>query len=141
MAFTIMSRIEDVLYADSLAQDPSTEESEWKPRMESSPLNGPTKLMNNQEEEEEEEEKEEEDLSSMETPKSMTLSDFMGWNVDKEGKGMMRNTSLANLEDILKDENEKFVMTKPTDIVTSHRVSYIEKLENFGGLRSPTARH
>uniref|UniRef100_A0A5B6ZN23 PRONE domain-containing protein n=1 Tax=Davidia involucrata TaxID=16924 RepID=A0A5B6ZN23_DAVIN len=122
LANTVMSRIEDVLYADSLAQDPSLALSKRKPSIESLPIPisgsspGP--------------------MEETETPTSMTLSDFMGWTLDQGEGEMKKNQSMGNLESNSKDEYEK-IMSKPGNIVTSKKFSYIESL---GGLRSPTAR-
>jgi len=62
-----------------------------------------------------------------EMPTSMTLLDFMGWNLDQ-------GESDAN-----KDVDAK-VLSKPANIVTNKKFSYIERLENLGCTRSPTAR-
>ncbi|KAL9666167.1 hypothetical protein QQ045_000491 [Rhodiola kirilowii] len=64
LAFTVLSRIEDVLYADSAAQDPSLPETKSEP---SSKVTSPPH--------------EEDGSNSAETPSALTLSDFMGWNV------------------------------------------------------------
>ncbi|KAK1312652.1 Rho guanine nucleotide exchange factor 8 [Acorus calamus] len=124
LAFTVMSRIEDVLYADSLTQNPSLAESNKQP-----PMMDTESVPNHKEEIEK--------LNSMEPPVSMTLSDFMGWHLDQDSD---QKKDSGNLDDYLGTDNEKF-MSKPPNIVTNKKVSYIEKLENLGGLRSPTARH
>ncbi|XP_021892863.1 rop guanine nucleotide exchange factor 12 isoform X2 [Carica papaya] len=90
LAFTVLSRIEDVLHAD---------------------------YANN----------------SSETPTSMTLSDFMGWDLDQANPELKKEIA----DELLKDADGKF-MNKITNVVTNKKVSY---LENLGGLRSPTARH
>ncbi|CAN4086834.1 unnamed protein product [Withania somnifera] len=115
-AFTVMSRIEDVIQADDLAQNPS---------------NGEVKrfliengtFLNNKEDVEK--------FSSGDTPNAMTLLDFIGWeDGDDETEKDMK-------EDKSKDSDGK-VLSKPPNIVTNTRVSY---LENLVGSRSPTARH
>ncbi|KAJ4957748.1 hypothetical protein NE237_024859 [Protea cynaroides] len=129
LAFTVMSRIEDVLYADSLAKNPSLAESDRKLSIDSSPVVGPVKFPNPDEELEK--------LNSVDT--SMTLSDFMGWHLD-QGETEQKKESLENLEDYSKNDDGKS-MSKPANIVTNKKISYIEMFENLGGLRSPTARH
>ncbi|KAL2493113.1 Rho guanine nucleotide exchange factor 8 [Abeliophyllum distichum] len=118
LAFTVLSRIEDVLQADSLAQNPSNGEQKRYPLKDPSPIT--TNFPNPKEELEKK--------NSDETPTSMTLLDFMGWNLDQ-------GETYAN-----KDVDSK-VLSKPSNIVTNKKISYIEKLENLGGARSPTARH
>ena len=72
LAYTVMSRIEDVMYADSLVQNPSLAHRRRKSSTDCLPLmTGPIgedtlrNLADNQ----------------SQTPISMTLSDFMGWNM------------------------------------------------------------
>ncbi|KAM3246036.1 rop guanine nucleotide exchange factor 12 isoform X1 [Capsicum annuum] len=119
-AFTVMSRIEDVIQADNLAQDPSNGE------VKRYPIEDPLKVsygMNDKEDVEK--------LSSGDTPNSMTLLDFMGWEEgDDDAEKDMK-------EDQSKESDAKLV-SKPPNVVTNNRVSY---LDNLAGLRSPTARH
>lgn len=105
-----MSKIEDVLYADYKAQSSSpvvsdksqTDSEPWRSPIPKSPVT-----------------REEVDkLVSAETPTSMTLSDFMGWNPDADK-----------------------AMHKPPLSPTPKKVSYLERLENLTSLRSPTDRH
>lgn len=133
LANTVMSRIEDVLYADSLAQDPSLAVVTWKPSIDS-PTTSPT--LSSFPSPWEETEK----LSSAEeTPTSMTLSDFMGWKLEpSEDTNIRRNYSTGNLDSFVKDDEEK-IMTKPSNI-NIKKFSYIDKIDT-GGLRSPTSRH
>ncbi|CAI9753801.1 unnamed protein product [Fraxinus pennsylvanica] len=118
LAFTVLSRIEDVMQADSLAQNPSNGEQKRYPLKDPSPIT--VKFPNPNEELEK--------TNSDETPTSMTLLDFMGWNLDQ-------GESDAN-----KDVDAK-VPSKQANIVTNKKFSYIERLENLGCTRSPTARH
>lgn len=130
LANTVMSRIEDVLYADSIAQDPSLAVAKWKPSPDSSPSPQLSGVSSPGEETEK--------LSSAaETPTSMTLSDCMGWNLEQAES--VKNLPSGNLEGYSKDESEK-PMSKPANIVTGRKFSYIDKVE-LSGLRSPTARH
>ncbi|XP_060211529.1 rho guanine nucleotide exchange factor 8-like [Lycium barbarum] len=130
LANTVMSRIEDVLYADSLTQDPALaiekfnlSSSDSSPPLPLSGMSTPREL-------------EADVLSSVaQTP---TLSDFIGWGVELGDKGMKKNHSTGNLEAYFKGENDYKCMGKLASI-TPKRFSYIEKIGS--GLRSPTARH
>ncbi|KAK6137068.1 hypothetical protein DH2020_029193 [Rehmannia glutinosa] len=105
LANTVMSRIQDVLYADSLAQDPSLAVVTWKQSMDSIPSPTLSSFPSPSEEAEK--------LSSAaETPTSMTLSDFMGWNLEPPQTDIRKNHSAGNLQSYIKDEEEK-IMTKP----------------------------
>ncbi|KAK8939359.1 Rho guanine nucleotide exchange factor 8 [Platanthera guangdongensis] len=120
LAYTVMSRIEDVLHADQLALDPTKKNNcNRKPLMlDAAP------------------EKEMERQDSMEPRTSMTLSDFMGWPFGQESEMKLSGTKYEDLLGL--DESE---MKKPPSIVTPRTLSYTEKVENLGGLRSPTSRH
>ncbi|KAF3793962.1 Rop guanine nucleotide exchange factor 12 [Nymphaea thermarum] len=119
LAFTVMSRIDDVLYADSLTQSPS------KHHRKASSGAEPVKLTTGEEAEK----------NFMESgPNSMTLSDFMGWNLDQETDV---NDKAGQTEGTKWDDGKLF--SKPVNLITNMR--FIEKLENFGGLRSPSSRH
>ncbi|KAI8020702.1 Rho guanine nucleotide exchange factor 8 [Camellia lanceoleosa] len=128
LANTVMSRIEDVLYADSLTQDPSLAVSKRKPSMDSLPAEGLESSPSSAEDIEK--------PNTTETPTSMTLSDFMGWSLDQGEAEMKKIQSTGNLDNLSKEEIEK--LSKPIDVVTNKKFSYMEKLETLGGLRSPT---
>lgn len=114
LAFTVLSRIEDVMLADSQATNDASSVEEKKP----SPVKGSEKIQNPSKE----------DNSGSGTPTSMTLLDFMGWNTENQTK-----------RDDSQDEDETIHLGKPANVVTTNkRASYIE---NLGGCRSPTARH
>lgn len=123
-----MSQIEDVLYADSLTQDPSLKDSSRRQLLTDSDL-GAVKKLNPEEEME----------KLKEAPSSMTLSDFMGWHFDPESETEMKNS--GSLEEDTFSSQDMKKMKKPPDVVTTKKFSYIEKLENLRCLRSPTARH
>ncbi|KAK2971179.1 hypothetical protein RJ640_008603 [Escallonia rubra] len=127
LAFTVISRIEDVLHADSVAQNPSSGEPK-RPHLRDSAVTASGRFPNAREELER--------LNSSKTPGSMTLLDFMGWNLDQGENEANKDTK----EEFSNDADAKH-LSKPPNIVTNKRISYIEKLENLGGLRSPTARH
>ncbi|XP_055830005.1 rop guanine nucleotide exchange factor 12-like [Solanum dulcamara] len=111
-AFTIISRIEDVLQADAMAQNPSNGEVQR-------PLSDKEAAGK---------------LNSADNGASMTLLDFIGWTPDQEDN----NTKKDLKEDpAYKDINVK-IKCNPPNIVTNKRFSY---LENLGMCRSPTARH
>ncbi|XP_060205758.1 rop guanine nucleotide exchange factor 12-like [Lycium barbarum] len=117
-AYTVMSRIDDVLQADDLAQNPSNGE------VKRFPIEDSLGVSDNDKEEVEK-------LNSGEIPNSMTLLDFMGWG---EGED---DTEKDVKEDRSKESDGK-LLSKPPNVVTNKRVSY---LENLAGSRSPTARH
>ncbi|XP_072964608.1 rho guanine nucleotide exchange factor 8 [Typha angustifolia] len=128
LAFTVMSRIEDILYADCLTQDPSLKDSNRRyslPDAETS--TGPVKKLDPKEEME----------KLNEAPTSMTLSDFMGWHFDPEAEAQHKEK--GNSEGNVNSEGR--MSKKPPIVVPTKRFSYIEKVENLGGWRSPTSRH
>lgn len=102
LANTVVSRIEDVLYADTGSRSPNPTEHSARG-------------------------------NTAETPTSMTLSDFMGWNLDKGDAEMKKNSPTGNLDNSLKDDYEK--MSKPPKVVvTDKKFSYIDKIEALAGL-------
>ncbi|KAL1804803.1 hypothetical protein DCAR_0830624 [Daucus carota subsp. sativus] len=130
LANTVMSRIEDVLFADAATQeDPSPAISKIKPVRDSSP--GPINFSSAEDDSER--------PTPVGTPSAMTLSDFMGWNYESTDPDMKRDDSPATLEAINKEAEAK-IMSKPANIATKKKFSYLDKLE-WSSLRSPTARH
>ncbi|KAK9148763.1 hypothetical protein Scep_007520 [Stephania cephalantha] len=127
LAYTVISRIEDVLHADSLARNPTQSQPKSRPLSIDTNSMGTVKLDATEELEK---------LNMMEVATSMTLSDFMGWQLDQEENEEKDDSTTNRLEVPAKDD--KKIMTKLANIVTNKKVSYIEKL---GGLRSPTSRH
>lgn len=121
LAFNVMSRIEDVLKADSKARNVSAGEQKRSPVLH--------KFASAKEEIEK--------LNSAETPTSMTLLDFIGWSVGEGETDQKKET----IENVTKDSDDLKVMTKPANIAINQKISYIERLEHLGGCRSPTARH
>lgn len=101
-----------------LAQNPSNGEQKKYPLKDPSPVT--VKFPNPNEELDK--------TNSDETPTSMTLLDFMGWNFEQEES------------DTKKDVDSK-VLAKPAKIVMNKKFSSIERLDNLGCSRSPTARH
>ncbi|XP_024965718.1 rho guanine nucleotide exchange factor 8-like, partial [Cynara cardunculus var. scolymus] len=120
LANRVMNLIEDVLYADEVAQNPSSGMTKKNQSMDSvvasprairaldqTPGHTPRGI-----------------------PRSMTLSGSMGRGLD-QGEMETNGNSNADLMEI---------RIKPAKILTKAKMSYLEKLEAYG-LRSPTARH
>ena len=108
-----MSRIEDVLYADTVARELLIEQSFENVSVDT-----------------------EKQLSPNGSPPSKTLSDFMGWDDDND---KLNTESLSTKESCCKEDVT--LMSKAADVVKPKKLSYLEKLENLSALRSPTARH
>ena len=128
LAHRVLSGIKDVLYADSLAQNPSLA------RRKRNPLTGVAKITSlkfpNADEEIEK-------LNAPGLALPMTLSDFIDWTTDHpEVDSQPREIAPPN-EDIKMDNGELKVLKLP-NLMIPKKPSY---LENLGGLRSPTARH
>lgn len=115
LAFTVLSRIDDVLQADYQIQSQNL--SGRRRSSVSRPF------------------REEIDKASAEAG-SMTLSDFMGWGSD-QGEADMKKDPYAISDDLCKDDDDPKQQKLPT-IVTNKKVSYLETL---GVMRSPTSRH
>lgn len=118
LAFTVMSRIEDVLHADGLTQNPT--QTRRKPTSETPPEKSPHKR----------------DEAAPETPVSMTLLDFMGWG-QEQNEAESKKDSFGNSDDLYGDSDLKQA-NKLGNIVTNKKVSYVE---NLSAVRSPTSRH
>ncbi|XP_059458191.1 rop guanine nucleotide exchange factor 12-like [Corylus avellana] len=127
LAFTVLSRVDDVLYADCLAQNPLHSVCARNLLRESSGITDSEMFASPSEEN-----------NFVETAGSMTLSDFMGWGVD-QGSAESSNDITEFSDEASKDgEGSQHHMQKLSNIVTNKKSSYLESL---GGLRSPTARH
>ncbi|KAF4372485.1 hypothetical protein F8388_027158 [Cannabis sativa] len=135
LAFTVTSRIEDVLYADYVTQNPSQASYRRNSLRESTgaatpQCTSPPDRFSSPKDD---------SISAAET---MTLSDFMGWGLEQGGDPEAAKKELAGLfEDVPKEGSEGVKhphMQKIANIVTNKKTSYLETL---GGLRSPTARH
>ncbi|KAF8025591.1 hypothetical protein BT93_F2432 [Corymbia citriodora subsp. variegata] len=129
LAFTVMSRVEEVLHADYVAQNPSQAMAKKNRFGDSSPVMESENVTSPQEDVEK--------LASPRTPSAMTLSDFMGWSLDKGDADLKKD---LGGDELLKDGDGKY-LNKSLNVGTPKKFSYIEKLERAGGLRSPTARH
>ncbi|KAM0886113.1 hypothetical protein ACQ4PT_029886 [Festuca glaucescens] len=118
LAYTVMSRIEDVLHADSLAQDPKNADAMRMPSLQSD--NTDTVVQDAKDEVER--------LGRME-PLNATLFDYVGpWDGDIE-------SMIAESED---PDGAKLTKVSP---IATKRFSYLDKLEHLGGTRSPISRH
>lgn len=118
LAFTVLSRIEDVMSADAQARGSAANAEKTKSIKERTVSE---KVAGAKEE------------TESETPNSKTLLDFMGWNVEQQGEtdGKKANDENADAKTLTKQEN----------VTPNKKLSYIERLEVLGGSRSPTARH
>ncbi|KAL9224054.1 hypothetical protein vseg_000128 [Gypsophila vaccaria] len=110
LAAAILNRIDDVIYANSMA-------SKASPNASSENLSPPQ--------------------FDSDRPSSMTLLDFMGWNTDQ---GEEAKKDSGDFDEFIKQqEYEKLMSNKiPPE---NKKLSYLERLEHWGGLRSPTSRH
>lgn len=127
LASTVMNRIEDVLYADNVAQDPSLLA---KKKSTSARVRVATSEDSN----------ETPDHSPGQTPtESMTLSDFMGWSIDQEQEESNTKNGDSSPKQVEENENEKY-QSYSARILARTKNSYMEKLGGIG-LRSPTTRH
>ncbi|XP_010089226.2 rho guanine nucleotide exchange factor 8 [Morus notabilis] len=128
LASTVISRIEDVLYADFLTRNQaSAAKANARFSMVSSPNAEPKKSQNS------------EDEDSDGTPTSRTLSDFMGWSLGQEEADNEKKNGLRKESRFKEASDQNKLTDKPANINTK-RFSYLEKLDNFS-LRSPAARH
>lgn len=117
-----MSRIEDVLYADYITQNPTQAPSKKNAARETPSVSPGEEAQN-----------------AAETPTSMTLLDFMNWGPDLADNEAKKDSPTGNSETLPSTEGEVKHVHKLQNIVTNNKlVSY---LENIGGLKSPTARH
>ncbi|KAE7997456.1 hypothetical protein FH972_002092 [Carpinus fangiana] len=126
LAFTVLSRVDDVLYADCLTQNPLHSVCARNLMRESSGITESEMFASPSEEN-----------NFMETAGSMTLSDFMGWGVD-QGSAESNDITESSDEASKDGEGSQQHVLKLANIVTNKKSSYLESL---GGLRSPTARH
>lgn len=102
LANTVMSRIKDVLYANSLAET-SKDHSE-------DPTPSPTFSS----------------VADATTP--VTLSDFMGWDSEPSETGAWESQLAGNLKTYTKDEEEKLIR----ELASIKKFSYIDKVEIGG---------
>lgn len=108
LAASILNRVDDVIYADSVAVKAAAAAEEGN---------------------------ENKDELSPGTLTSSTLLDLMSWSIEQGGEAKNFN----EFEEKSNEQGNKKIMTKASP--ENKRISYLEKLEHWGGLRSPTARH
>uniref|UniRef100_A0ACD5ZF47 Uncharacterized protein n=1 Tax=Avena sativa TaxID=4498 RepID=A0ACD5ZF47_AVESA len=115
LAYSVMSRIEEVLEADAAATNLSASEAARRLKE----LNAPRRL---------------EELDKLgEAPVSMTLYDFMGWHFDQDE--LMKKKEEGTL-----DEAGEAMLLKKAPSLAPKKFSYVDNLAS-GGTRSPSARH
>ncbi|MCL7024388.1 hypothetical protein MKW94_025738, partial [Papaver nudicaule] len=123
LAYTVMSRIDDVFYADSLTQNPSLATSKRILSMDVTPkAQGLVKFPDPDEEAEK--------VNAMDQiPSPMTLLDFIEMSTVQSDKSPLKKSEqMDNLEEFLKEEDGQG-MTKPANInVLTKKVSYVENL-------------
>ncbi|KAL0345232.1 UNVERIFIED_CONTAM: Rho guanine nucleotide exchange factor 8 [Sesamum radiatum] len=136
LANTVMSRIEDVLYADSVAQNPSL--AVVKLEQPTDALPSPT--ISNPQNPEEEAEKmlSPAPAAAPETPTSMTLSDFMGWKDEPAEPEVVKSSPTPTMETPAKEEEDNGPFKYASS--TLKKYLYIDKID-MTGLKSPIARH
>lgn len=117
LAFTLTSRIEDVLYADSCAQNPTEPRYKRRPSLADCDSKGTFKALDA---------KEEIDKINQLDGQAVTLSDFMGWQEQEDRK----------------DEggNDDGKSKKKPDIPVYKKHFYLQKIENFA-LKPSTPWH
>lgn len=128
LAFTVMSRIEDVLYADFVTQNPSQASLRRNPLRNVPQCTTPPERFSTSRELE---------TNGSEMLNSMTLFDFMGWGDQQEAEAKKELAGFSD-ETFREGEIKHPHMQKIANIVTNKKISY---LDNLGGMRSPTARH
>lgn len=147
LAAAIMNRIDDVFHADSVAARSAAEAAVAAAvaAAEAAESNG-RKLSPSSTHSTDGDSTEEK--SSSGTPSSRTLLDFMGWNMEQgDEEAKKEDTGLGEFDDNNNEfskqlENEKTMMvSKASPPPENKKISYLERLEQWGGLRSPTARH
>jgi PRONE (Plant-specific Rop nucleotide exchanger) len=120
LAYTVMSRIEDVLYADNLVKDPSLVEKKRRPPSNEDCEPIPVITFDI---------KDEAEQPNKTESNVATLSDFMGWSKDQE-----QEPKSADLEPVSEGKS----LRKTLSPALNKRHFYIESLNV---LRSPLSRH
>ncbi|CAL4970064.1 unnamed protein product [Urochloa decumbens] len=124
LAYSVMSRIEDVLGADAAAQNLTASEAARR-MLESGAAEAPSARKLDAKEE----------LEKLnEAPASMTLFDFMGWHFDQDE--LMKRREDGTLD----ADAEAKLLKKAPSMAPTKKFSYVDSLSS-GGMRSPSARH
>uniref|UniRef100_K3Z052 PRONE domain-containing protein n=1 Tax=Setaria italica TaxID=4555 RepID=K3Z052_SETIT len=123
LAYSVMSRIEDVLGADAAAQNLTASEAARR-MLETAEAPPAARKLDAKEE-----------LEKLnEAPASMTLFDFMGWHFDQDE--LMKRREDGTLD----PDGEAKLLKKAPSIAPTKKFSYVDSLSS-GGMRSPSARH
>ncbi|CAN1215646.1 Rop guanine nucleotide exchange factor 12 [Linum perenne] len=115
LAHTVLSRIEDVLYADQVAKNPGQAGKKRSTSQSGTPPSA------------------DKDRPSVEAPSAMTLSDFMGWEGDQADND--DDITEGTTDEILKEDRK---LSDKLANVVMRKTSYLDSLV---GSRSPTSRH
>lgn len=148
LAFNILARIDDVLYADNQSKRapssgsydrssssnsiPNSFEDFWSPSATHSRLQSPAESPRRLKEFEFQVPSAETNTVSSPT---MTLSDHIGWQIVSPRD----SNSVSKLDDAVTTGNNKSLKKLPVIITNKQRISYIERLED-GVIHSPAAR-
>lgn len=113
LAFTVMSRIEDVFRADSFARDLSRDGSMKKkpPEADLEPAANVDEVAQ---------------LQKIQSNDSMTLSDFMDWQLDKDTLGEEEDP--GNADKTPSSEDAKSAKKSPNVPANNKKFYYLEKL-------------
>lgn len=135
LAYTVLSRIEDVLEADSVACDPPPEHNL---HMSKSPSRSKTNHQLELTSYDDDDDNETMQLV-VATPTSVTLSDMMGWKVDKKDSKILRNISVEHRQVTEFGEEDGNGTAKPSSPFSfgSKVTAYL----NLNPLRTPSSRH
>lgn len=125
LAYSVMSRIEEVLSADAAALNLTAAEANARRLLaEAAAEAAPPRKLDAKEE-----------LEKLnEAPASMTLFDFMGWHFDQDELQKRRE------DGTLDAEGEARLLKKAPSLAPAKKFSYVDTLSS-GGIRSPSARH
>jgi hypothetical protein len=124
LAYSVMSRIEDVLNADAAALNLTAAEANARRLLAEAAVEAPCRKLDAREE-----------LEKLnEAPASMTLFDFMGWHFDQD-------ELMKRREDGTLDAEGEARLLKKAPSLAPKKFSYVDSLSSGGGMRSPSARH
>jgi hypothetical protein len=124
LAYSVMSRIEDVLNADAAALNLTAAEANARRLLAEAAVEPPCRKLDAKEE-----------LEKLnEAPASMTLFDFMGWHFDQD-------ELMKRREDGTLDAEGEARLLKKAPSLAPKKFSYVDSLSSGGGTRSPSARH
>lgn len=126
LASMVLSRIDDVLYADLVTRNKL--QASFR---RNSLLRTPSTCLDQLPDFKEEIEK----LGVAETSTSMTALDFVGWNATDQGDAKEKRKDFFTGDELHRDSN------KHPASVANKRTSYLERIEIFSRLRSPSSRH